>query len=162
VGRQRWAGPQILKNMTIEERINTDIKTAMLAKDQGRLEALRAVKSAILLLKTSSEGLTEESAMKAMQKEVKKRRESADIYNEQNRKDLADVETFQANVIEEYLPKQMSEADLRAALQQIITETGASSPADMGKVMGAATKKFAGQADGKMISAIVKDLLSKG
>lgn len=148
--------------MTIEERINNDIKTAMLAKDQGRLEALRAVKSAILLLKTSSEGLTEESAMKAMQKEVKKRRESADIYNQQNRKDLADVETFQANVIEEYLPKQMGEAELRAALQQIITETGASSPADMGKVMGAATKKFAGQADGKMISAIVKDLLSKG
>ncbi len=148
--------------MTIEERINNDIKTAMLAKDQGRLEALRAIKSAILLLKTSSEGLTEESAMKAMQKEVKKRRESADIYNQQNRKDLADVETFQANVIEEYLPKQMGEAELRAALQQIITETGASSPADMGKVMGAATKKFAGQADGKMISAIVKELLAKG
>lgn len=148
--------------MTIEERINNDIKTAMLAKDQGRLEALRAIKSAILLLKTSSEGLTEESAMKAMQKDVKKRRESADIYNQQNRKDLADVETFQANVIEEYLPKQMGEAELRAALQQIITETGASSPADMGKVMGAATKKFAGQADGKMISAIVKELLAKG
>ena len=145
----------------IEEKINADIKTAMLAKDSARLEALRAVKSAILLLKTSPEGLTEESAMKAMQKEVKKRRETADIYNQQNRKDLADVETFQANVIEEYLPKQMSEAELRSALQQLISELGASSPADMGKVMGTATKKFAGLADGKMISSIVKELLSK-
>lgn len=134
----------------------------MLAKDAARLEALRAIKSAVLLLKTSPEGLTEESAMKAMQKEVKKRRETAELYIQQNRKDLADVETFQANVIEEYLPKQMSEADLRSALQQLITELGASSPADMGKVMGAASKKYAGQADGKMISAIVKELLSKG
>ena len=145
----------------IEEKINSDIKTAMLAKDSARLEALRAVKSAILLLKTSPEGLTEESAMKAMQKEVKKRRETAEIYVQQNRKDLADVETFQANVIEEYLPKQMSESELRAALQQLISELGASSPADMGKVMGSATKKFAGLADGKMISSIVKELLSK-
>jgi hypothetical protein len=146
--------------MGIEEKINGDIKTAMLAKDAARLEALRAIKSAVLLLKTSPEGLTEESAMKAMQKEVKKRRETAELYNQQNRKDLADVEIFQANVIEEYLPKQMSEADLRAALQQLITELGASSPADMGKVMGAASKKYAGQADGKMISSIVKELLS--
>ena len=148
--------------MGIEEKINGDIKTAMLAKDAARLEALRAIKSAVLLLKTSPEGLTEESAMKAMQKEVKKRRETAELYIQQNRKDLADVETFQANVIEEYLPKQMSEADLRNALQQLIAELGASSPADMGKVMGAASKKYAGQADGKMISTIVKELLSKG
>lgn len=148
--------------MTIEERINADIKTAMLAKDAGRLDALRAVKSAILLLKTSAEGLTEESAAKAMQKEVKKRKETADIYNQQNRKDLADVELFQANVIEEYLPKQMSEADLRISIQALIAELGAASPADMGKVMGAASKKYAGQADGKLISTIVKELLSKG
>jgi uncharacterized protein YqeY len=148
--------------MTIEEKINADIKTAMLAKDAGRLEALRAVKSAILLLKTSADGLTEESAAKAMQKEVKKRRETAEIYIQQNRKDLADVETYQANVIEEYLPKQMSEVELRTSLQQLMSELGASSPADMGKVMGAATKKYAGLADGKMISSIVKELLSKG
>jgi uncharacterized protein YqeY len=148
--------------MGIEEKINADIKTAMLAKDAGRLEALRAIKSAVLLLKTSPEGLTEESAAKAMQKEVKKRRETAELYIQQNRKDLADVEVFQANVIEEYLPKQMSEADLRTSIQALITELGASSPADMGKVMGAATKKYAGQADGKMVSTIVKELLSKG
>jgi len=97
-----------------------------------------------------------------LQKEVKKRRETAEIYKQQNRNDLADVEIFQANVIEQYLPKQMDEAELRSALQQLLSELGASSPADMGKVMGTATKKFAGQADGKMISAIVKDLLSKG
>lgn len=148
--------------MGIEEKINADIKTAMLAKDAGRLEALRAVKSAILLLKTSAEGLTEESAAKAMQKEVKKRRETAEIYVQQNRNDLADVEIFQANVIEGYLPKQMSEADLRVEIGKLIADLGASSPADMGKVMGAASKKYAGQADGKMISTIVKELLSKG
>jgi uncharacterized protein YqeY len=146
--------------MGIEEKINADIKTAMLAKDAARLEALRAIKSAVLLLKTSPEGLTEESAAKAMQKEVKKRRETAELYTQQNRKDLEEVETFQANVIEEYLPKQMSEADLRVSIQQLITELGASSPADMGKVMGAASKKYAGQADGKMVSTIVKELLS--
>jgi uncharacterized protein len=148
--------------MGIEEKINGDMKAAMLAKDQPRLEAIRAVKSVLLLLKTSSEGLTEESAMKALQKEVKKRKESAEIYTTQNRKDLADVELFQAGVIEAYLPKQMDEAELKAALQQLIGEVGATSAADMGKVMGAATKKFAGKADGKLISAIVKDLLSKG
>jgi uncharacterized protein len=148
--------------MALEEKIQADIKAAMLAKDSARLEALRAIKSAMLLLKTSSEGLTDESAVKAMQKEVKKRKETAEIYIQQNRQDLADVELFQASVIEEYLPKQMDEAALRNELQQLISELGASSPADMGKVMGAATKKFAGQADGKMISSIVKELLSKG
>jgi uncharacterized protein YqeY len=150
----------IFFKMGIEEKINADIKTAMLAKDAARLDALRAVKSTILLLKTSAEGLTEESAAKAMQKEVKKRRETAEIYNQQNRKDLADVEIFQANVIEGYLPQQMNEGDIRKAVGELIAELGASSPADMGKVMGAATKKYAGQADGKMISAIVKELLS--
>ncbi len=133
----------------------------MLAKDAPRLEALRAIKSVVLLLKTSPEGLTEESAVKAMQKEAKKRRETADIYTTQNRPELAEVEVFQAAVIESYLPKQMSEDEVRAVLQTIISETGASSPADMGKVMGAATKQLSGKADGKMISSIVKDLLSK-
>lgn len=138
------------------------MKAAMLAKDQPRLEALRGMKAVILLLKTSPEGFTEESAVKALQKEVKKRRESADIFNQQNRTDLAEVETFQANLIESYLPKMMSEEEVRAELQKIIAAVGASSPADMGKVMGTATKQLAGKADGKMISTIVKDLLSKG
>ncbi len=148
--------------MGIEEKINADIKTAMLAKNAGRLEALRAIKSGVLLLKTSAEGLTEESAAKFMQKEVKKRRETAELYIQQNRKDLADVETFQANVIEEYLPKQISEAELRVSISELIKELGASSPSDLGKVMGAASKKYAGQADGKLVSTIVKELLSKG
>ncbi|TND09203.1 MAG: hypothetical protein FD123_1606 [Bacteroidetes bacterium] len=148
--------------MELENTIQNDIKAAMLAKDQPRLEALRAIKSVFLLLRTSPEGFTEESALKAIMKEAKKRRESADIFNQQNRKDLADVEIFQAGVIESYLPKMMSEEELRAELQKIIASVGASSPADMGKVMGVASKQFAGKADGKMISTIVKDLLSKG
>jgi uncharacterized protein len=145
--------------MNIEERINGDIKTAMLAKDAKRLEALRAIKSAILLLKTSPEGLTEDSAMKAIQKEVKKRKETADLYTQQNRPDLEEVETFQANVLEEYLPKQMSEEEIKTELQAIIASVGATSAADMGKVMGAASKAFAGKADNKMVSALVKQIL---
>lgn len=147
--------------MQLEETIQADMKAAMLAKDQPRLEAIRAIKSVLLLLKTSPEGLTEESAIKALQKEVKKRRETADIYNTQNRPELAEVETFQAGIIEAYLPKQMSEDEVREVLKTIIAQTGAASPADMGKVMGAATKQLAGKADGKMISSLVKDLLSK-
>lgn len=137
------------------------MKAAMLAKDQPRLEAIRAIKSVLLLLKTSPEGLTEESAIKALQKEVKKRRETAEIYTTQNRPELAEVESFQAGIIETYLPKQMSEDEVREILKTIITQTGAASPADMGKVMGVATKQLAGKADGKMISSLVKDLLSK-
>lgn len=137
------------------------MKAAMLAKDQPRLEAIRAIKSVLLLLKTSPEGLTEESAIKALQKEVKKRRETAEIYITQNRPELAEVENFQAGIIEAYLPKQMSEDEVREILNTIIAQTGAASPADMGKVMGVATKQLAGKADGKMISSLVKDLLSK-
>ena len=148
--------------MGIEEKVQADMKAAMLAKDSGKLEAIRAVKSVLLLLKTSPEGLTEDAAMKALQKEVKKRKESAEIYTNQGRSDLAEVELFQAGVIEAYLPKQMEEAELRVTLTQLITDLGATSAADMGKVMGTATKTFAGKADGKMISAIVKDLLGKG
>lgn len=147
--------------MDLEQQINNDIKTAMLAKDAARLEALRGMKSVILLLKTSPEGLTEESAVKAMMKEAKKRREAAEIFSQQNRGDLADVEIAQAGIIESYLPKMMTEDEVRTALQAIIASVGASSPADMGKVMGVATKQLAGKADGKMISTIVKDLLSK-
>jgi len=146
--------------MELEKKIQDDMKAAMLAKDSGRLEALRGMKAALLLLKTSPEGLTEESAVKSLMKEAKKRREAAEIFTQQNRKDLADVELFQAGVIESYLPKMMSEEEVRAELQKIIASLGAASPADMGKVMGVATKQLAGKADGKMISTIVKDLLS--
>jgi len=145
----------------IEEKLNADIKTAMLAKDAKKLEALRAMKSVVLLLKTSPEGLTEDSANKALQKEVKKRRESADIYNQQNRADLAEVETAQADVIESYLPKQLSAEEIKAEVAKVIAQVGATSPADMGKVMGAATKALAGKADGKVVSEIVKQLLTK-
>jgi len=147
--------------MALEEKINADIKAAMLAKDQSRLEALRAVKSALLLLKTSAAGATEDSEIKELMKMVKQRKESAEIYKNQNRQDLADVELLQAKIIESYLPQQMSEDEVRNAIAQIISETGASSPADMGKVMGVASKQLAGKAEGKTISAVVKELLSK-
>jgi uncharacterized protein YqeY len=147
--------------MALEEKINADIKAAMLAKEASKLEALRAVKSAILLLKTSPEGYTDETELKALQKMVKQRKETADVYKTQNRQDLADVELAQASVIETYLPKQMSEDEIRSEVAKIITSVGASSPADMGKVMGVASKQLAGKADGKIISALVKELLSK-
>ncbi|MGZ4033372.1 MAG: GatB/YqeY domain-containing protein [Bacteroidia bacterium] len=147
--------------MALEEKINADIKSAMLAKEAAKLEALRAVKSAILLLKTSPEGLNDDTEMKALLKMVKQRKETADLYITQNRKDLADVELAQAAVIEAYLPKQMSEDDIKAEVAKIISSVGANSPADMGKVMGVASKQLAGKADGKLISTIVKELLSK-
>ncbi len=150
-----------INSMEIEEKLNADIKTAMLARDAKKLEALRAMKAVVLLLKTSPEGLTEDSANKALQKEVKKRRESADIYNQQNRADLADVETTQADVIEAYLPKQLSAEEIKAEVEKVIAQVGATSPADMGKVMGAATKALAGKADGKIVSEMVKQLLAK-
>jgi uncharacterized protein len=145
--------------MTLEEKINADIKAAMLAKDQGKLEAVRGIKAALLLLKSSGNSVTAEDEIKAMQKMVKQRKEAADIYATQDRKDLADIELLQIAVIEAYLPKQMSEDDIKAAVAQIITQVGAKSPADMGKVMGVATKQFAGLADGKVVSGIVKELL---
>lgn len=144
----------------IEEKLNADIKTAMLARDAKKLEALRAMKSVVLLLKTSPEGLTEESANKALQKEVKKRRETAEIYTKQNRSDLAEVEVFQADIIEAYLPKQLSGDELKAEVEKLIAQVGATSPADMGKVMGAA-KALSGKADGKAVSDLVKQLLAK-
>lgn len=145
--------------MNIEEKVNGEIKTAMLARDAKRLESLRGIKSVVLLLKTSPEGLTEESLNKALQKEVKKRKESAEIYKSQNRPDLEEVEMFQAGVMEEYLPKQMGEAEIKAELVKIIASVGATGPGDMGKVMGAASKAFAGKADNKIVSALVKELL---
>ena len=146
--------------MALEEKINSDIKTAMLARDAAKLEALRAVKSAILLLKTSAEGYNDDTELKALQKMAKQRKETAEIYITQNRKDLADVELFQAGIIETYLPKQMSSEEIKSEISKIIIAVGASSAADMGKVMGIASKQLAGKADGKTISAIVKELLS--
>ena len=145
----------------LEEKINAEIKTAMLAKDAAKLEALRAIKSAIIILKTSAVGYSDETELKAMQKMVKQRKETADVYKTQNRMDLAEVELAQAAVIEAYLPKQMGEDEIKAEVAKIIAAVGASSAADMGKVMGAATKQLAGKADGKVISGIVKELLSK-
>jgi len=150
---------KIIKSMDTEEKVNSEIKTAMLAKDAKRLEALRGIKSVVLLLKTSPEGLTEDSINKALQKEVKKRKESAEIYKSQNRPDLEAEELFQAGVMETYLPKQMAEEEIKAELVKIIAGLGASGPGDMGKVMGAASKAFAGKADNKIVSALVKQLL---
>lgn len=145
--------------MTLEEKINADIKTAMLAKEQAKLESLRAIKSAIILLKTSADGNTPDAEIKAMQKMVKQRKETAEIYTTQNRPELAEAELFQASIIEAYLPQQMNEAELKDAVTKIIAEVGATSAADMGKVMGAANKALSGKAEGKAISTMVKQLL---
>lgn len=147
--------------MTLEERINADIKAAMLAKERKKLDALRAVKSAILLLKTNGSGdaISQEAEIACLQKLVKQRKESAELYKQQNRMDLYEDEAFQQAVIEAYLPEQVSEEEIRTELQKIISETGASSVKDMGKVMGAAQKAFAGRADNKVVSTIVKELL---
>jgi len=149
--------------MTLEEKINQDLKTAMLAKDEATVRSLRAVKSAILLAKTSgSETISAEDEMKMLQKLVKQRKESVDIYQQQNRADLAKTELEEIGVIEKYLPKQMSEEEIKAELKKIIAEVGAKSPAEMGKVMGAASKHFAGKADNKVVSQLVKQLLGAG
>ena len=145
--------------MGIEEKINADVKASMLAKDAKRLEAIRAIKSVILLLKTSPEGLTEDSATKAIQKEYKKRKETAEIYKQQNRPDLAEDELSQALVMEEYLPKALTEDEIRMIVRNVVTELGASTASDMGKVMGSANKIIAGRADGKLVSQIVKEIL---
>ena len=141
------------------EKINADLKAAMVAKDAKRLEAIRAIKSVILYLKTSAEGYSEESEVKSLQKEVKKRKETAEIYAAQGRPELQEIELYQASVIESYLPQQMGEEEIKQVIKQIIQQVGAVGPADMGKVMGVATKQLSGKADGKIISQIVKSLL---
>lgn len=149
--------------MSLEQQIMTELKAAMIAKDEAALRGLRAIKAAILLAKTAdgkSTEISEEDEMKILQKLAKQRKDSLDVFVQQNREDLAQKERDELAIIEKFLPKQMSEDELRAALQQIISETGASSAADMGKVMGAATKQLAGKADGKMISAMVKAILA--
>lgn len=147
--------------MSFEDKINGDIKTAMLAKDSKKLEVLRAIKNVVIILKTSPEGISDDAIMKSIQKEVKKRKESADIFKQQNRADLAEVELYQASVMEQYLPQQMGEAEIKAEIEKIISLVGATSPADLGKVMGVASKTFAGKADNKIVSGLVKELLTK-
>lgn len=149
--------------MSLEKTINDDIKVAMLAKDKKSLEALRAVKAAILLAKTEKSGsgdIEDDIEMKILQRLVKQRKDSAALYQEQNRNDLAEDELFQLSVIEKYLPEQMSEEEIRKEVQNIISQTGASSMKDMGKVMGMASKSLAGKADNKVVSGIVKELLN--
>ena len=150
--------------MSLQEKVMTEIKAAMRAKDTNKLEALRSVKSAILLAKTSGAGndeMSEDEESKLLQKLVKQRRESAAIYKEQGREDLAQPELEQAAVIEDFLPEQLSEEEISARVDDIIARTGASGMKDMGKVMGAASGELAGKADGKTISTIVKQKLSK-
>mgnify|MGYP005762428631 CR=1 FL=1 len=149
--------------MNLEEKIMEGIKQAMKSHDKVVLESLRAVKSAILLEKTSgAKGELDQAAeMKLLQKLVKQRKESAEIYTQQNRADLAEAELAQAAVIEAYLPKQLSAEELEAEVAAIIAQTGASSPAEMGKVMGVASKALAGKADGRAIAETVKRLLAR-
>ena len=149
--------------MALYNQIDADIKAAMLAKDRVRLQALRGIKKEFIEGKTapgSNGELTDEAATKILVKMAKQRRESARIYQEQNRPELADTELAEVAVIEQYLPKALSEDELMDELRKLIAATGASSPADMGKVMGAATKALAGRADGRAISAAVKTLLA--
>ncbi|HPS24231.1 MAG: GatB/YqeY domain-containing protein [Bacteroidales bacterium] len=149
--------------MSLELQINNDIKNAMLAKEKVRLTALRAIKAAILLAKTAegaSHELSDADVLRIIQKLVKQRRESAEIYKQNGREDLAGNELAELSFMEPYLPKTLSGEELEAALRQIISQTGASGPSDMGKVMGVATKQLAGQADGRQISETVKKLLS--
>ncbi|GAA4315314.1 GatB/YqeY domain-containing protein [Pontixanthobacter gangjinensis] len=149
--------------MSLQEKVMAEMKAAMKAKDSMKLEAMRAVKGAILLANTESsskDGLTEEEEMKLLQKLVKQRKDSAQIYKEQGREDLAEPELQQAAVIEQFLPEQMSEAEIEAKVDEIIAKSGASGMQDMGKVMGMATGELAGKADGKTISMIVRKKLS--
>ncbi len=150
--------------MSLKETINEDIKQAMLAKRKEELTALRSIKSAILLAETekgAKEEISEDTEMKLLMKAAKQRKESGEIFKKEGRDDLADKEFFEYEVISKYLPKQMEESEVREALVSIIAKVGATSPADMGKVMGAATKKLAGKAEGRMISALVKELLAQ-
>jgi uncharacterized protein len=147
--------------MSLEDKINADIKTAMLSKNEAALRALRAVKSAILLAKTSGAGeVSESDELKILQKLVKQRKESVEIYDQQGRSDLAAGEKEEIAVIEKYLPAQMTEDEIRNELKKIIEATGAKSPAESGKVMGAASKAFAGRADNKLVAVLVKELLT--
>jgi uncharacterized protein YqeY len=150
--------------MNLEQKIMGELKTAMLAKDEAGLRSLRAIKAAIIIAKTAEGAkgeISEADEIKLLQKLVKSRKDSLEIFQQQNRPELAKKEEEEIAIIEKFLPKQMSQEEIKAAVEKIIAETGASSPTDMGKVMGIATKQLAGKADGKTISTLVKELLSK-
>ncbi|MFM8255241.1 MAG: GatB/YqeY domain-containing protein [Bacteroidota bacterium] len=149
--------------MALEQQIMTELKAAMLAKDEAALRSLRAIKAAILLAKTSEGAAGELSAdgeIKLLQKMVKQRKDSLEIFTQQGREDLAQKEREEIAVIEKFLPQQMDPAEVRAVVVQLVAKAGASTPADMGKVMGLANKELAGKAEGKLISTIVRELLS--
>jgi uncharacterized protein YqeY len=149
--------------MSLFEKVNEDIKSAMLAREKDKLEALRAIKAAFLIARTEkgvTQELTSDAELKIIQKLVKQRKESAEIYISQSRKDLYDKEILEATVIEQYLPKQMSVEELKQIISGIISKVGAKGPADMGKVMGVASKELAGKADGKLIAETVKTALT--
>jgi uncharacterized protein len=149
--------------MELENKINADIKQAMLTRDSRKLEALRAIKAALLLAKTSKEAhggeVPDEAGLRILQKLIKQRQESAEMYVAGGRKELADEEIFQAGIIEQYLPKMLSEEEIREQVNMIVAQVGASSIKDIGKVMGAASKQFAGKADNKIVAEIVKQIL---
>jgi len=149
--------------MNLKQQIDNDIKKAMLAKNKEELEALRSIKSMILLAETEkgvSADISSDTESKLLIKAAKQRKESADIFQQQNRQDLAEKELAQLEIISRYLPKQLSTEEVTAIIKTIIDEVGAKGPQDMGKVMGVATKKLTGQADGKVINEIVKKLLT--
>lgn len=150
--------------MSLEEKVMAEMKDAMKNKDEALLRGLRAIKAEIIKAKTepgANGAVSTETELKLLQKLVKSRKDSLEIYNQQNRADLAKKEEEEIAVIERFLPKQLGEAEIREKVQAAITETGAAGPQDMGKIMGVVTKQLAGQADGKVISAIVKELLAK-
>lgn len=149
--------------MALFEQVSNDIKAAMIARDKVRLETLRNIKKVFIEAQTApgaNENLADEDAMKILQKLAKQGRESANTYTQQGRQDLADAELAQVSIIDEYLPRPLSEEEIEAEVKAIIAETGATSMKEMGKVMGLASKKMAGKADGSLISGIVKKLLS--
>lgn len=149
--------------MELENKINQDIKQAMLAKESRKLEALRSIKAALLLAKTSKDvaggEIPEEMGYRILQKLIKQRQESAEVYRSGGRTELAEEELFQAGIIEHYLPKMMTETEIREQIKGIITEVGATGIKDLGKVMGVASKKFAGKADNKIVAEIIKEIL---
>jgi uncharacterized protein len=150
--------------MSLEQKVMAELKTAMLAKDEAALRSLRAIKASIILAKTAEGAggsIKEEDEVKLLQKLIKQRKDSLEIYQAKQRADLATKEEEEISIIEKFLPRQMSPDELKTVLKKIIADTGAASAADMGKVMGVASKQLAGKADGKTISALVKELLSK-
>ncbi len=150
--------------MSLEEKINNDIKSAMLAKDRDKLEALRAIKAALLLIKTGKDTATsevpQELELQTLQKLIKQRKEASEMYKSQNRIDLYEVEIFQVSIIEKYLPEQLTREEVESIVKKIIFDTSASGIKDLGKVMGIASKMMTGKADNKIVAEIVKSLLN--